>query len=300
MAASQPKTLRLLFPEWQGGANPNYRFSAQLLQWLAPTDPSAEVAEVPVTDPDQADLSMCNGIYAAGELIAQQQAALTILQEHTPDRVVTFGGDCSVSQAPFDYLHGRYPERTAILWVDAHPDISTPRDFSHEHVMVLGNLLGDGSPTMAELVEHPFSARDVLYVGLKADHLEPWEKPYLAARSLAYLTPDDLAGGPDPVARWVREGGYEQLLVHLDMDVLAASDFRSLLYNEPGLGPVEYATGSLTLKQAFDAIVAAGEVAPIVGLTFAEYLPWDEIRLCEQMGRLEILTGAPQDQREDL
>ena len=76
------------------------------------------------------------------------------------------------------------------------------------------------------------------------------------------------------------------------MDALAASDFRSLLYNEPGLGQVGYATGSLTLKQAFDAIVAAGAVAPVVGLTFAEYLAWNEIRLQAQMERLPILTGA--------
>ena len=30
------KTLRLLFPQWQGGNNPPYYLGAKLLDWLAP------------------------------------------------------------------------------------------------------------------------------------------------------------------------------------------------------------------------------------------------------------------------
>ena len=30
------KTLRLTFPEWQGGVNPNYYMGSRLLTWLAP------------------------------------------------------------------------------------------------------------------------------------------------------------------------------------------------------------------------------------------------------------------------
>jgi arginase len=37
MMTKQPgQTLRLNLPQWQGGNQPEYRFGAQLLAWLAP------------------------------------------------------------------------------------------------------------------------------------------------------------------------------------------------------------------------------------------------------------------------
>ena len=50
MAATNDKTLRLIFPQWQGGNNPPYYLGAQLLSWLAP-EPSGPVEEVPVAAP---------------------------------------------------------------------------------------------------------------------------------------------------------------------------------------------------------------------------------------------------------
>ena len=49
----------------------------------------------------------------------QIEAATAILEERQPERVITFGGDCLVSQAPFAYLAKRYGERLGVLWIDA-------------------------------------------------------------------------------------------------------------------------------------------------------------------------------------
>ena len=50
MVNQASKTLRLLFPQWQGGDNPPYYLGSKLLAWLAP--PSAgPVEEVPVDVP---------------------------------------------------------------------------------------------------------------------------------------------------------------------------------------------------------------------------------------------------------
>lgn len=38
------------------------------------------------------------------------------LRQKTPDRVVTVGGNCMVSLALFDYLHGKY-ENVGIVWI---------------------------------------------------------------------------------------------------------------------------------------------------------------------------------------
>ncbi len=141
------KTVRLVFPEWQGGVNPNYVTGAEILSMISPQGNESETIKVPVSEKFDKKLEFSDGFYEKTSILAQQKAAYQLLEEFKPDKILTFGGDCSVSQAPFDYLHGKYPEDMGILWIDAHPDISKPEDYSHEHAMVLGNLLGGGAAT---------------------------------------------------------------------------------------------------------------------------------------------------------
>lgn len=42
------KTLRLTYPQWQGGMNPDYVFGAELLERIAPPSATAEHAAVMV------------------------------------------------------------------------------------------------------------------------------------------------------------------------------------------------------------------------------------------------------------
>jgi len=49
-----------------------------------------------------------NGIYEESALINQLQCAYNILQTKDPDKVITIGGDCSISQPAFDFLHVKY------------------------------------------------------------------------------------------------------------------------------------------------------------------------------------------------
>lgn len=52
------------------------------------------------------------------------------------------------SLALFDYLHGKY-ENVGIVWIYAHPDVSTLNDgYPNAHAMVLGNLLEQGAPQL--------------------------------------------------------------------------------------------------------------------------------------------------------
>ncbi|MDO4569059.1 MAG: arginase family protein [Planctomycetia bacterium] len=280
-------TLRLIFPEWQGGINKNYHFGASVLSFIAPQGENCETAEVPVDTDFAAALETEDGVFAQTAIIRQQLVARKILMEKQPARVITFGGDCSVSQAPFDYLHERYPG-LGILWIDAHPDISTPEIFPNEHAMVLGNLLGDGAPRLSEIVERPFSPEKILYVGLIADKMLPHEKDYVARRALAYMTPEELSENREKLHRWLESNHIQKLAVHFDVDVLTATDFRSVLYNEPGLGPVDYATGTMTLAQVAEILVEVQKIAEIVGFTLAEYMPWDLIRLRAALEKMDI------------
>ena len=50
------------------------------------------------------------------------------LCETNPEKIVTLGGECSVSVVPFTFLAGKYPDDVAIVWIDAHPDVNLPYD----------------------------------------------------------------------------------------------------------------------------------------------------------------------------
>jgi arginase len=59
-------------------------------------------------------------------VVAQLARALEVIGRHNPQRILTLGGECSVSVAPFSWLAERYGDDLAVLWIDLHPDVGTP------------------------------------------------------------------------------------------------------------------------------------------------------------------------------
>ena len=51
------------------------------------------------------------------------KAALDILEISKPDKVVTLGGECSVSVPVFTWLNAKLEGDVAVIWMDAHPDV---------------------------------------------------------------------------------------------------------------------------------------------------------------------------------
>lgn len=121
----------------------------------------------PLSEEVLTDLRIC----AEDEVLAGIQDAQRKLTAENPDRVVTVGGNCMASLALFDYLHGKY-ENVGIVWIYAHPDVSTLNDgYPNAHAMVLGNLLEQGAPQLVSRMRHPvFKPSDVLHVGLQQLH----------------------------------------------------------------------------------------------------------------------------------
>ena len=110
------KTIRLIYPQWQGGdiarwipeltpddAARGYYLGALLLDFLAPRNGQATFT-VPVTTAPAAREAV-DGVLDRDAILCQMQAALELLERERPDRVVTLGGECSVSVAPFTYLY---------------------------------------------------------------------------------------------------------------------------------------------------------------------------------------------------
>ena len=165
----------------------------EVLNLVLPKGKNTETLEVPVDKNFDKELEKKDGVVSEDTIIQQLQCAYSMLETKNPDKVITLGGDCSVSQPAFDFLHGKYPENTCIIWLDAHPDITTPKDgFPNEHAMVLGNLLGDGAPNCAKIVKHKFKYDEIMYGGLIHKKLLPYEEKFLKEKNLKYVIPEVL------------------------------------------------------------------------------------------------------------
>jgi arginase len=119
---------------------------------------------------DDAGLELADGIEAKQVILSQLAQALEVIREHDPARIVTLGGECAVSVAPFSALARRYDD-LAIVWIDSHPDIGTPAShYPGFHTMAVAALTGHGDPEVQQLLPATVSADRVALVGLHAAH----------------------------------------------------------------------------------------------------------------------------------
>ena len=137
-----------------------YYFGAHLMAHILPENSRQPLVQVDVLPPDGREKAVTDGIYGKEEVLDGIRDAMKKIEEENPDRIITIGGNCMVSLAPFDYLHGRY-ENLGIIWIDAHPDVSTVRDgYPNAHAMVLGSLMGYGGGTRC-----PYDEKQALSAG---------------------------------------------------------------------------------------------------------------------------------------
>lgn len=282
------KTLRLLMPQWQGWNNPAYVLGARLLNWLAPDANDDLFEEVPI-DLTQAGLTVEKGIFARGTLLEQVDAAEALIEKHSPDRVIVFGGDCGVELAPFAYLNQKYGGDVAILWVDAHPDVQTPACFENQHAHVLGNLLGLGDSDFVAKVPKLIDPRQVLYVGLNAGTDE--ERDNINELGLSSLSPADIQADSAKVLDWIGKSGASKVIIHLDLDVLDLREFRSLLIANPFeyKNMSEQAPFGSSKETIIRVLQDVGKAYDVVGLGITEHFPWDAYRLANMLERLPLI-----------
>ncbi|MED4240967.1 arginase family protein [Priestia megaterium] len=280
------KTIRLIAPDWQGGNKREYYFGAELLSWLAPKNASQKEIKLDIQEPKNEELLKENGVVAQSIVKRNVSMAAELLKEELPDKIITFGGNCLVSQAPFDYLHGKYGEELGVIWIDSHPDVSTPKEYYHEHAMVLGNLLGAGDPELSKDVEFPFDSNSFLYVGMQEPN--DLEVNLLEKLNLNYTVQNKRILKFEEIQKWIKENGFTKIAVHLDLDVLDPNLFRSLYFSEPGVTEFPSESGKMTPKELLNILKGIFEENDVVGLTIAEFLPWDSINLKNILSELDI------------
>lgn len=289
---AQNNTLRLIYPQWQGGdiakwitevkdpeqASRGYYLGAHLLDFLAPST-GQKTLTVPVST------ELCKRVVTDGVLdrdaIAQQtRAALDILDIEKPDRIVTLGGECSVSVVPFTWLASKYPDDVAVIWIDAHPDITLPGDvYPAYHAMAVTALMGDGDKKILSQLPAKIDPSKILFVGLR-----DWERDEIKVRQNEYgikhLTPEETVSGSEKVIEWLRNTGASNVVIHFDMDVLDPNEI---------IAAVGVVPGGMKIAEIVRVINAVAKEKNLVGLTVAEPMPRTAIILKEMLNQLPLL-----------
>lgn len=289
---AQDNTLRLIYPQWQGGdiakwitevkdpeqASRGYYLGAHLLDFLAPST-GQKTLTVPVST------EICNRVMTDGVLdrdaIAQQtRAALDILDIEKPDRIVTLGGECSVSVVPFTWLASKYPDDVAVIWIDAHPDITLPGDvYPAYHAMAVTALMGDGDKKILGQLPAKIDPSRILFVGLR-----DWERDEIKVRQNEYgikhLTPEETVSGSEKVIEWLRNTGASNVAIHFDMDVLDPNEI---------IAAVGVVPDGMKIAEVVRVINDVAKEKNLVGLTVAEPMPRTAIILKEMLNQLPLL-----------
>ena len=279
-------------PQWQGGDVPNaYPLGARLTQWLAPKTDAVTV-EVPTIEPDGSPRTEQDGIVERRNLMRQLHSAQDIINAYSPERVVVFGGDCLVEQGPISYLNKRYEGELGVLWMDAHPDVTTPKEFNHAHTMVLGNLLGDGDTQFAAEVPVKLKSGHVMFAVLQ--ETTDQETEYIKEKNLRYARPEELSDNSGPILEWIREAGIKKMYIHLDLDVLDPGLFRNLLFSNPMPDPencMDFSMGAMNFAQVTRVLKDVSAHADVVGMGITEQLPWDAINLKDMLSEVPVLNS---------
>ncbi len=269
------RTLRLVWPQWQGATSANvadlfgevalerarrgYAVGSTVLEAVLPS-PRGPVAHVVV---DGVDEPSTEGIESRGVIIESLESALEALARNDFDAVLTLGGECSVSVAPFAALADRYGEDLAVVWIDSHPDVGTPdSDYDGYHAMAVSVLTGRGDEDIVDMLPATVPAERIAIAGL-----HEWTEddyPHLAEWGISSFGPDQLRTTTAPLLTWLLATGASKVAIHLDVDVVD-SDEAAL-----GLGQVR---GGLSIAEVRRVVRDVAATAEVVGLTIAEFIP---------------------------
>ena len=281
------KTIRLLYPDHASGGLETYYFGANLLQYILPLNNNQPLVKVNIEPPNNKEKIITNGISAEDEVLNGIKDAQNKIQAEKPDKIITIGGNCLVSLAPFDYLHGIY-KKTGIVWIDSHPDVSTVKDgYPQAHAMVLGSLLGYGASQLsAQMKNEKFKPNELLYIGLQPLH--NYQEKFLKDIGVNFKIQDKEFVSNEEIKTFIKS--FDNILIHLDIDVLDEHFFHSTYFANPELVGDGSSGGKMRIEKLSEILQIITENSNVVGFTIAEYLPFDEHKLHKMFSKIKIFT----------
>lgn len=290
--AQTMKTIRMIYPQWQGGSisawipevkNPDdasrgYYLGAQLLDLLAPKNPQQKTITVPVSQ-EVGDRTPVEGVIDRDVIAKQTKTAVAMLDVEQPERIITLGGECSVSVVPFTWLAKKYEGDVAVLWIDAHPDISLPGDvYPAYHAMAVTAMLGKGNKKILSELPAQIPTNRILLVGLR-----DWERQQIVDRQkelgLKHVGVEDVQQSSEKILSWIKATGAKHVLIHFDMDVLDPAEII------PAVGVVKNGLKMAEVVRIINDVTTAYDVD---ALTVAEPMPRIAINIKNMLGGIKL------------
>ncbi len=285
------KTIRLIYPQWQGGnitrlipelssedASRGYFLGANLLNYLAP-ETKNKTLTVPISQ--NINRTEEKGILGYKEIAEQTKSALEILEKENPDRILTLGGECSASVVPFTYLAKKYNNDVAMVWIDAHPDITLPQDKTYNgyHAMAAAAVMGKWQDGITEQLPSKINADKIFFVGLR-----DWERQQIKDRQSEYgikhLSVEETKNDSTKVLEWLKSTGVKHVVIHFDMDVLDPNEI---------IAAVGVVPDGMKIDEVTRVINDIAKEYDIVGLTVAEPMPRTAIKLKNMLQQLPMM-----------
>jgi arginase len=219
------------------------------------------------------------GVHRLSSIITVRDAVLAAFdgQSASPGLPVVIGGDCGVELAPV----GRAVAggSTAVVWLDAHPDINTPEESPSGAFtgMVVRTLLGEGPAAVVPAV--PLEPSKLVLAGARA--LDDGESSYVAETGIRLIAPNELTA--DSIRAALLATGASSLYLHIDLDVLDPSIIEGIGSPEPF---------GVLLQQLLEVIAAAKATLPLVGAGVTEFAPASPEAAADDLGSILRIIGA--------
>lgn len=193
--------------------------------------------------------------------------------------MLTLGGDCAVSVAPFSYLASVYTDDVAVVWLDAHPDLTLPHEgYTGFHAMALAALLGQGDAGILGLLPATIRAENALLVGLRSPEGRDMQRPDLLG--VRWMPSAQVNRSSTEVLEWLGQRGVGRVMVHLDLDGLEPEELKIAVASDPG---------GLGLAATSRLINDIARHCDLVGLTIAEPMPREVIKLRRLLHSLPLV-----------
>jgi arginase len=243
----------VVVPQWQGSSSSRAMRlidGAEAIRGDLPIGATRSV-EVPLGAGD----AVATGIHRYSTLAVVRERTALALEELAPGEVpVLIGGDCGVELAGVTRAAERARaegRRLGLVWFDAHPDLHTvaTSESGAFSGMVLRALLGDGVDGLTAPVR--LEPADVVLVGTRT--VDEAEDAFLTEHGIRLLPPD---ASPEQIGEAAAD--WEEVYVHVDLDVLDPGEFEGLLDPQPfGMAPAAV-TAAITAVLAGRRLAGAG------------------------------------------
>lgn len=174
----------------------------------------------------------------------------------------------------------RWIPEVAMIWIDAHPDITLPGDvYPGYHAMAVTACMGLGDHKIISELPARFSPSKILFVGIR-----DWERDEIKTRQQQYgikhLTPEDVRANDNAIHEWLKSCGASKVVVHFDMDVLDPAEIITAV----GVVP-----NGMKIAEVVKVINDISKEKEIVGLTIAEAMPRTAIHIKNMLEQLPLL-----------